>query len=75
MPAGFSGLDFYYILPELVLTGGHLSSLERLRHGSIQVASIDSNVHRSHAGALDGLRVVDSGGPVSYSHLTLPTKA
>ncbi|MAW63161.1 MAG: NADH-quinone oxidoreductase subunit L [Acidobacteria bacterium] len=24
MPAGFSGLDFYYILPELVLTGGAL---------------------------------------------------
>jgi hypothetical protein len=48
---------------ELVRTGGHLSSLEGLRNGSIQVASIDSNVHRSHAGALDGLRVVDSVGP------------
>ena len=22
MPAGFSALDFYYILPELLLTGG-----------------------------------------------------
>ena len=22
MPPGFSGLDFYYILPELILTGG-----------------------------------------------------
>ena len=22
MPAGFSSLDFFYILPELVLTGG-----------------------------------------------------
>ena len=24
MPAGFSALDFYYILPELLLTGGAL---------------------------------------------------
>ena len=24
MPEGFSGLDFYYILPELILTGGAL---------------------------------------------------
>ena len=24
MPPGFSGLDFYYILPELILTGGAL---------------------------------------------------
>ncbi|MEC9051227.1 MAG: PhnD/SsuA/transferrin family substrate-binding protein, partial [Actinomycetota bacterium] len=48
---------------QLVQTGGHLGSLEALRSGEIQVASIDSNVHRAHPGAMDGLRVVDSVGP------------
>ena len=43
MPAGFSGLDFYYILPELVLTGGALlvlllSLVQRL----LQLARRDS---------------------------------
>jgi ABC-type phosphate/phosphonate transport system substrate-binding protein len=46
-----------------VHTGGHLGSIKKLRDGSIQVASIDSNVLRSHPGALQGLKIVDSVGP------------
>ena len=36
MPAGFSAADFFYILPELVLTGGALlaaAAIARLAHG------------------------------------------
>ena len=44
-------------------TGGHIASLRAVRAGSIDVASIDSNVLRTHPGILDGLRVVDSVGP------------
>lgn len=47
----------------LVQTGGHLTSLQQLRAQTIQVASIDSNVLRTHPGALDGLRIIDSVGP------------
>jgi phosphonate transport system substrate-binding protein len=47
----------------LVHTGGHLASLEKLRDASIQVASIDSNVLRTHPGALRGLKIIDSVGP------------
>ncbi len=48
---------------ELVHTGGHLSSIDKLRQGTIQVASIDSNVLHAHQGAMEGLRRVDSVGP------------
>ena len=47
----------------LVQTGGHLTSLRQLQAQTIQVASIDSNVLRTHPGALDGLRIIDSVGP------------
>lgn len=48
---------------ELIHTGGHLTSLEKLRDGSIQVASIDSNVLRTHPRSLKGLKIIDSVGP------------
>jgi ABC-type phosphate/phosphonate transport system substrate-binding protein len=48
---------------EQIHTGGHLGSVEKLRDGSIQVASIDSNVLRTHPGAWKGLKVIDSVGP------------
>jgi ABC-type phosphate/phosphonate transport system substrate-binding protein len=48
---------------QLIHTGGHLTSIERLLDGSIQVASIDSNVLRTHPGVMQGLRVIDSVGP------------
>ena len=47
----------------LVQTGGHQSSLAALRDGGIDVASIDSNVLRTHPGSLTGLKVVASVGP------------
>lgn len=43
--------------------GGHLRSLDALRAGAIDVASIDSNVLRTHPGSLRGLRVLESVGP------------
>lgn len=47
----------------VVHTKGHLHSLEALREGTIDVASIDSNVLTSHAESLRGLRVLESVGP------------
>ena len=47
----------------LVHLGGHQSSLAALRDGGIDVASIDSNVLRTHPGSLSGLKVVTSVGP------------
>ena len=45
MPAGFSAADFYYILPELLLTGGALlvlmlSVLTPKRDGLLLVAAL-----------------------------------
>lgn len=40
-----------------------MASLDKLRDGTIQVASIDSNVIRTHPGSLNGLSVIDSVGP------------
>ena len=48
---------------ERIQTGGHLSSLDQLRSGAIQAASIDSNVLHTHPGSMRGLRVIDSLGP------------
>jgi len=47
----------------VVHTGGHLHSLKALKEGSIDVASIDSNVLCSHGDSLRGLRVLDNVGP------------
>ncbi len=48
---------------EIIQTGGHLASIKALRDGRIDVASIDSNVLRTHAGVLERLKVIDSIGP------------
>ena len=56
-----SGVSDFF--SSVVQTGGHLQSLEQLRTGRIEVASIDSNVLQTHAKALDGLRAVHSIGP------------
>jgi ABC-type phosphate/phosphonate transport system substrate-binding protein len=55
--------DIQTFFGSLVHTGGHMASLDKLRDGSIQVASIDSNVIRTHPGSLRGLSVIDSVGP------------
>jgi ABC-type phosphate/phosphonate transport system substrate-binding protein len=47
----------------VIHTGGHLHSLKALKEGTIDVASIDSNVLCSHGDSLQGLRVLDSVGP------------
>ena len=47
----------------VVATGGHLNSLEQIRQGRIDVASIDSNVLCSQSIAMEGLRIVHSVGP------------
>ncbi len=47
----------------IIQTGGHMASIEALRDGRIDVASIDSNVLRTHPGILEGLKVIDSIGP------------
>jgi len=52
--------DFFGTLTQ---TGGHQTSLAAIRNQSIDVASIDSNVLRTHPESLAGLKVVDSVGP------------
>jgi len=47
----------------LVQTTGHLHSLESLRQGTIDLASIDSNVLHTHPGSLQDLRILESIGP------------
>ena len=47
----------------LIQTGGHKGSLAALREKSIDVASIDSNVLRTHPSDLEGLKIVASVGP------------
>lgn len=47
----------------VVHTKGHLHSLEALKEGTIDVASIDSNVLCSHGDSLRELRVLESVGP------------
>ena len=57
---GTTTQDFF---GDLIQTGGHNTSLAAIRERSIDVASIDSNVLRTHPEALNGLKVVDSVGP------------
>ena len=47
----------------LVQTGGHQTSLAEIREQAIDVASIDSNVLRTHPTSLRSLKVIDSVGP------------
>ena len=52
--------DFFGSLTQ---TGGHQTSLAAIRDQRIDVASIDSNVLRTHPESLEGLKVVASVGP------------
>jgi ABC-type phosphate/phosphonate transport system substrate-binding protein len=59
---GELGLDDAHFA-EMVPTGGHRASLDALRAGAIDAATIDSNTLIGLGGAPDGTKVIETWGP------------